>query len=180
MLSPRVILNQTHFNHIIYRLCCQIIENHSNIDNTVIIGVQPRGIHLAKRLEETLKQKWGITIKSGQLDVTFFRDDFRHQEKPLAANTTQITEVLEGREIILVDDVLFTGRTIRSAFDALMAFGRPAKIELLVLVNRRLMREVPVQADYVGIEVDTLAAQKIKVHWKEIANENEDLVALYT
>jgi pyrimidine operon attenuation protein/uracil phosphoribosyltransferase len=97
----------------------------------------------------------------------------------LTANSTQINTVIEGKNVILIDDVLFTGRTIRSAFDALLAFGRPKKIELLVLVNRHLMREMPIQADYVGITIDTLLSQKVKVHWKEIENENEDIVALY-
>jgi pyrimidine operon attenuation protein/uracil phosphoribosyltransferase len=180
MAEPKVILNQIHFNHIIYRLCCQIIENHPHYENTVIIGIQPRGIHLAQRLITTLKEKWAITVNSGALDVTFFRDDFRHHNKPLTANKTQINVPIEGKNVLLVDDVLFTGRTIRSAFDALLAFGRPAKIELMVLVNRRLLREVPIQADYIGIEVDTMPSQKIKVHWKEIESENEDIVALYS
>lgn len=179
MANSKVILNQQQFNLIIHRLCCQIIENHPNLENTVIIGVQPRGIHLAKRLVKNLEEKWGIKVESGALDVTFFRDDFRHHNKPLTANSTQIDTVIENKNVILIDDVLFTGRTIRSAFDALMAFGRPNKIELLVLVNRHLMREVPIQADYIGITIDTVLSQKVKVHWKEIANENEDLVALY-
>jgi pyrimidine operon attenuation protein/uracil phosphoribosyltransferase len=179
MIKQKVILNQQQFNHIIYRLCCQIIENHQNLIDTVIIGVQPRGIHLAQRLVKILSEKWGIVVENGSLDVTFFRDDFRHHDKPLTANSTQINTVIEGKNVILIDDVLFTGRTIRSAFDALLAFGRPKKIELLVLVNRHLMREMPIQADYVGITIDTLLSQKVKVHWKEIENENEDIVALY-
>lgn len=178
-MAPRVILNSKQFELTINRLCHELIENHLSFEDTVIIGVQPRGIHLAKRITEKLKQLLKKEIAYGELDVTFFRDDFRHHDKPLTANQTNINFIIENKNVILVDDVLHTGRTIRSAFDALMAFGRPKKIELLVLINRRFMREMPIQPDYVGKTVDSVVSQKIKVHWKEIENENEDIVAIY-
>ena len=130
---------------------------------------------MVKEIESHIKQK----VQHGTLDITFFRDDFRHHPTPLAAQSTDINFQIEGKSVILVDDVLFTGRTIRSAFDALMALGRPSKIELLVLINRRFMREIPIEPTYIGKSVDTLPTEKIKVLWKEIQNENEDSVTLY-
>ena len=178
-MAPKVILNSTQFKLTITRLCHELIENHSNFANTVIVGVQPRGIHLANRIVNQLQQLTGNNIEGGTLDTTFYRDDFRRNDKTLLAEATLINTTIEGKKIILVDDVLHTGRTIRSAFDALLAFGRPSKIELLVLINRRYMREVPIQADYVGKTIDSIIEQKIKVHSKEIEGENEDVVALY-
>jgi pyrimidine operon attenuation protein/uracil phosphoribosyltransferase len=136
--------------------------------------VQPRGVFLAnrlyKRLSEILKTK---KIEYGKLDITFYRDDFRVKGKPMTANETDIKFSLEGKRIILIDDVLFTGRTIRSALDAILDFGRPKDVELLVLIDRRLQRHLPIQAKYVGKRIDSILSEKVKVEWAETDGEDK-------
>ena len=171
------LLDGHKFQITIQRLCHQLIENHNLFDNSVIIGIQPRGIFLAKRIiEELQKILPGITIESGNLDITFFRDDFRRKEGLLIPSSTEIDFIIEGKKVILVDDVLWTGRTIRAAMDALQSFGRPEKVELLTLVDRRFSRHLPIEADYIGIKVDTIDSQKVIVSWKE--TDQEDKVIL--
>jgi len=175
MLNP-ILLDGQKFQITIQRLCRQLIENHNDFSNSVIIGIQPRGIYLAKRIAAELRQILpASTILQGDLDITFYRDDFRRREQ-LVPNQTRIDFLIEGKKVILMDDVLWTGRTIRSAMDALMAFGRPEKIEYLTLVDRRYSRHIPVTADYTGIEVDSIASQKVVVSWKE--TDGEDKVVL--
>ena len=175
MLNP-TLLDGQKFQITIQRLCRQLIENHNDFSNSVIIGIQPRGIYLAKRIAAELRQILpASTILQGDLDITFYRDDFRRREQ-LVPNQTRIDFLIEGKKVILMDDVLWTGRTIRSAMDALMAFGRPEKIEYLTLVDRRYSRHIPVTADYTGIEVDSIASQKVVVSWKE--TDGEDKVVL--
>jgi pyrimidine operon attenuation protein/uracil phosphoribosyltransferase len=171
------LLDGQKFQITIQRLCRQLIENHNDFSNSVIIGIQPRGIYLAKRIAEELKKILpGEKILQGDLDITFFRDDFRRPGSPLVPNQTRIDFIVEGKKVILMDDVLWTGRTIRAAMDAMLAFGRPEKIELLALVDRRYSRHIPVTADYVGIEVDSIASQKVVVSWKE--TDGEDKIVL--
>lgn len=173
------ILDSQQFELTIRRLCFQLIENHEDFSNTVLIGLQPRGIYLADRITATLKTILKKEdIKCGHLDITFYRDDFRRKEKPLKASPTNIDFQIEGLHVILVDDVLFTGRTIRSGLEALVDFGRPKTVELLVLIDRRFKRQIPVQADYVGKWVDSIAEQRVEVEWKE--SEGEDKVVLLT
>lgn len=162
---------------IIERLCFQLIETHADFSNSVLIGLQPRGAFLAKRLHEKLRHFIGREdILYGNLDITFYRDDFRRRETPLLPSSQNIDFLIEGKRVVLVDDVLFTGRTVRSALDALLDFGRPEQVELLVLVDRKYSRQLPIVPDYVGIAVDTRASQKVKVHWQE--TEGEDKVWL--
>lgn len=176
MLNP-VLLDGQKFQITIQRLCRQLIENHNDFSNLVIIGIQPRGIYLAKRIAEELRKILpGKIIQQGDLDITFFRDDFRRRESPLVPNQTRIDFIVEGKKVILMDDVLWTGRTIRAAMDAMMAFGRPEKMELLVLVDRRYSRHIPVSADYTGIAVDSIASQRVVVSWKE--TDTEDKIVL--
>ncbi len=167
-MQPRVILDSKKLTLTITRLCHQLIEQHKDFSNSAIIGVQPRGVFLANRihqkLSEILKRK---DIEYGKLDITFYRDDFRIKSKPMIADETNISFSLEGKNIILIDDVLYTGRTIRSALDAMLDYGRPDDVELLVLIDRRLQRHLPIQAKYVGRVVDSIAAEKVKVEWKE-------------
>jgi pyrimidine operon attenuation protein / uracil phosphoribosyltransferase len=171
------LLDGQKFQITIQRLCRQLIENHDDFSNSVLIGTQPRGIYLAKRVAEELRKILpGKTILQGDMDVTFYRDDFRRGEKQLVPNQTRIDFIIEDKKVILVDDVLWTGRTIRAAMDGMLYFGRPAKVELLVLVDRRYSRHLPVQADYVGIEVDSIASQRVVVSWKEA--DSEDKVVL--
>jgi pyrimidine operon attenuation protein/uracil phosphoribosyltransferase len=171
------LLDGQKFQITIQRLCRQLIENHNDFSESVLIGIQPRGIYLARRVAEELRKILpGKTILQGDLDITFYRDDFRRRESQLIPNQTKIDFVIEDKKVIMMDDVLWTGRTIRAAMDAMQAFGRPQKVELLVLVDRRYSRHIPVSADYVGIEVDSIASQKVVVSWKE--TDQEDKIVL--
>lgn len=177
-MEKQVILNKRHFELTLNRLCYQLIESHNDFSNAILIGLQPRGIHVVARLKSELEKILGSTIVCGNLDITFYRDDFRRREKPLLPSVTNIDFVIENKNIILVDDVLYTGRTIRAGLDAMLAYGRPAKVELLAFVDRRFKRDLPIQADYVGKTVDTLSTERVSVEWNEI--EGEDKVVLYT
>lgn len=172
------LLDGPKFQITIQRLCRQLIENHNNFSDSVILGIQPRGPFLAKRIAAELKAILPeAAIFSGDLDITFYRDDFRRRENPLVPNQTRIDFIIENKKVILVDDVLWTGRTIRAALDAMLAFGRPQKVELLVLVDRRYSRHLPIEPDYIGIQVDSVASQKVIVSWKE-ADEADKVVLL--
>ncbi len=174
LMQNLILLDGQKFQITIQRLCHQLIENHDNFNNSVIIGIQPRGILLAKRIIEELKKSLpDSNIESGNLDITFFRDDFRRKEGLLIPSSTEIDFIIEGKKVILVDDVLWTGRTIRAAMDALQAFGRAEKVELLTLVDRRFSRQLPIEADYIGIKVDTIDSQKVIVSWKETDQEDQ-------
>ena len=176
-MSQKVLLASKEMNIILQRLACQLIENHDTFKDSVIIGIQPRGAFLANRIYKILREDYGITtIKMGQLDITFYRDDFRRSDKPLEANKTHIDFVVEDKLVIFVDDVLYTGRSIRAALTAVQSFGRPREIELLTLIDRRFSRHLPIQPDYNGRQVDAINEEKVKVNWKE--NEGEDAVYL--
>jgi len=176
-MSQKVLLNAKEVNIILHRLACQLIENHNDFNSTVLIGLQPRGKYLADRLAKLLREEYRIkNLKMGYLDITFYRDDFRRGEKTLEANTTEIDFIVENKKVVFVDDVLFTGRSIRAALTAIQSFGRPKEIELLALIDRRFSRHLPIQPDYKGRQVDAINAEKIKVNWKE--NDGEDAVYL--
>ena len=176
-MEKQVILNETQVDLTIRRLCYQLIETHNDFQKTVLIGLQPRGIHVLSRLKAQLESILQHSILCGNLDITFYRDDFRRRERPLIPSVTNIDFVIENKNVVLIDDVLYTGRTIRSGLDALMAFGRPSKVELLTLIDRRFQRDLPIQADYVGYTVDTLISEKVSVEWK--ATEGADQVFLF-
>ncbi len=171
-MKQRLILDAKQIDLTITRLCFQLIEVHNDFSDTVILGIQPRGIHLAhricKKLSEILKKK---EIKCGDLDITFYRDDFRQKE--LIPSSTQINFEIEGKNVVLVDDVLYTGRTIRAALDAMLTLGRPKDVELVTLIDRRLSRNVPIQAKYIGKVIDSIASEKVLVHWKETDKKDE-------
>ena len=159
----------------IQRLTHQLLENHLDLQNTVLIGIQPRGVYFSDRIVGQLKtQVDPASIHYGQLDITFYRDDVRTGLHEL--NRTDIPFSVENKEVVLIDDVLWTGRTIRAALDALLDFGRPAKVELCVLIDRRFSRQLPIQADYIGKPIDSMLTQKVKVYWKE--KDGKDEVAL--
>jgi pyrimidine operon attenuation protein / uracil phosphoribosyltransferase len=162
-MQKKLILDSELLDITISRLCQQLIENHDDFSNSVIIGMQPRGIFVADILHRKLEKDTKKQIPLGYLDATFYRDDFRRRETPAKANETRIPFIIEGKNVVLVDDVLFTGRTIRAALDAMIAFGRPAKVELLVLIDRKYNRELPINADYVGKVVNTLSTQRVLV-----------------
>jgi len=176
-MSQKVLLNATEVQIALHRLACQLIENHDTFENTVIIGIQPRGVFLADRLKKLLETEYKIkNIQLGRLDITFYRDDFRRSVKPLEANTTNIDFIVENKKVVFVDDVLYTGRSIRSALTAIQSFGRPQEIELLTLIDRRFSRHLPIQPDYRGRQVDAINEEKVKVCWLE--NDGEDAVYL--
>jgi pyrimidine operon attenuation protein/uracil phosphoribosyltransferase len=167
-MNPKVLLNSVEINIILHRLACQLIEKHQNFQETVLIGLQPRGVFLAQRITKILKEEYQIhDLKLGCLDITFFRDDFRRNDKPLEANKTEIDFLVEDKKVIFIDDVLYTGRSIRSALTAIQSFGRPKGIELLVLIDRRFSRHLPIQPDYRGRQVDAFNDEKVKVTWQE-------------
>ena len=178
-MSKRLILNNSLIDITLNRLCQQLIENHEDFSNSAIIGLQPRGAFPALRIKEKLELQLKTQVLLGKLDATFYRDDFRRREKPLKANTTDVPFIIEGKKVILIDDVLFTGRTVRAALDAMAAFGRPDKVELLVLIDRKYTRELPIEADYVGKYVDSVFSQRVMAEWKE-QNGIEDSVWLET
>ena len=166
------LLNSKEINIILNRLACQLIEKHLDFSETILVGMQPRGVFLANRLKNILENNYDIpTIKLGYLDITFFRDDFRKSGKPLEANKTKMDFVVENKKVVFIDDVLYTGRSISAALTAIQSFGRPSEIELLVLIDRRFSRHLPIQPDYRGRQVDAINNEKVKVCW----SENDDL-----
>ncbi|MFM6953800.1 MAG: bifunctional pyr operon transcriptional regulator/uracil phosphoribosyltransferase PyrR [Sphingobacteriaceae bacterium] len=167
-METLTLLDGQKFQITIQRLCHQLIENHNTFSHTVLIGIQPRGVFLANRIYQELKTiQPNSQLQAGSLDITFFRDDFRTNKDLPTASATAIDFIIEDKNVVLVDDVLWTGRTIRAALDALLAFGRPRKVELLVLVDRRFSRQLPIEPNYIGIEVDSIDSQKIVVNWQE-------------
>ena len=166
-MSRRLILDSRLLQITVTRLCQQLIENHDTFDESVILGLQPRGIFLARRIQRKLHELTGTEVPIGELDTTFYRDDFRRRESPLLANTTHVPFIIENKKVILVDDVLFTGRTIRAAMDAMIAFGRPQKVELLVLIDRKYSRDLPIEPHYVGRAVNTIQSQRVAVEWTD-------------
>ncbi len=168
------LLTSPQFKLIINRLAQQLIENDENTTDTIFIGLQPRGVFVSDKIIEQIKLLCpGEEIKYGLLDITFYRDDVRTEIH--LSNKTDIPFNIDGKKVILIDDVLYTGRTIRAALDALQDFGRAKKVELCVLVNRRFDRELPIQPDYCGKTIDGHFHQKVKVVKEsgEVILENE-------
>ncbi|MEH6681545.1 MAG: bifunctional pyr operon transcriptional regulator/uracil phosphoribosyltransferase PyrR [Sediminicola sp.] len=176
-MSQKVLLTAKEIHIILHRLACQLLENHLDFNTTVLIGIQPRGIFLAERLTQLLKKDYGVKkIELGFLDITFYRDDFRRGNKPLEASMTKIDFLVDDKKVVLIDDVLYTGRSIRAALTALQSFGRPREVELLTLIDRRFSRHLPIQPNYRGRQVDAINEERVKVMWKE--NDGEDIVYL--
>ena len=170
-MKEKELLNELDVKIIIERLCQELIEHHDNFNNTVIVGLQPRGTLLKNRILENLYKK-RKDIRSGNIDISFYRDDLRRREKPIIPNVMDMDLTVEGKEVVLVDDVLYTGRSVRSAIDALMTFGRPKSVELLVLIDRQFSRDLPIQANYIGKRIDVLEKQKVMVEWNEISGKD--------
>ena len=178
-MSPKVLLNTKEVNIILHRLACQLIEKHTDFSNTVLIGLQPRGIFLARRLKELLIENYNLPeVHLGLLDITFYRDDFRRSDKVLQANSTEIDFLIENKRVVFIDDVLYTGRSIRAALTAIQSFGRPSEIELLTLIDRRFSRHLPIQPDYRGRQVDVINNERVAVLWEE--NDGKDAIYLTT
>ena len=178
MKYKKIIINKSKFNIIVERLSHQLIENHGDFKETVLIGIQPRGTHLCNRIHQKLSSLLSNqNIKIGNLDITFYRDDLRRRQDPLEPQAIDINFSIEGKHVILIDDVLYTGRSVRAAMDALMAFGRPKSVELTVFIDRRFSRHLPIQPNYVGQKVDTITSEKVIVEWEEI-NGNDQVILL--
>ncbi|MDC1469599.1 bifunctional pyr operon transcriptional regulator/uracil phosphoribosyltransferase PyrR [Flavobacteriaceae bacterium] len=172
-MSQKVLLNNKEVNIILHRLACQLIEKHTDFSETVLIGLQPRGVYLARRIKQLLVEDYKISeVQLGLLDITFYRDDFRRSSKVLQANSTEIDFLIENKRVVFIDDVLYTGRSIRAALTAIQSFGRPNEIELLTLIDRRFSRHLPIQPDYRGRQVDAINDEKVLVNWKETSGED--------
>jgi len=172
-MQKRLVLDQQQIDIILKRFCHQLIENHDTFENTVLLGLQPRGPIVLDKLVKLLEEISGISVPFGYLDATFHRDDFRRRDLPLQANETKIDFLLEGKKVILVDDVLYKGRSVRAAMDAMIAFGRTQKVELMVLVDRKYTRDYPIMPDYFGVKVNTLESQYVVVEWAEKGFEKD-------
>ena len=171
-MSQKVLLDEKEVNIILHRLACQLIEKHNDFSNTILVGLQPRGRHLADRLTQVLESDYNIAdLQVGYLDITFYRDDFRRSEKVLEASATEMNFVVEGKKVVFIDDVLYTGRSIRAALTAIQSYGRPKNIELLILIDRRFSRHLQIQPDYRGRQVDAIDDEKVIVNWKETQGE---------
>ena len=187
MKNVRTISKAEQFDLTIERLCYQLLEDYGDFSNTCLVGIQTGGVALAERLQQKMaailsvcpdfSSGGGKPLPLGKLDITFYRDDFRTSKKPLAANTNDMPFVVENQRVILVDDVLYTGRSVQAAMTALNHYGRPESVRLLVMVDRRFNRQVPVRPDYVGIVMDALDEAYVRVEWKE--TEGNDCVLLF-
>jgi len=165
-MNKKIILDNNQLEISLTRLSCQLLENHDDFKNTVLVGLQPRGKFLCQKIVRKLVNEFNIKeLKYGFLDITFFRDDFRRNKDVLIPNKTDFKLLVEEKKVVFIDDVLYTGRTIRAALTAIESFGRPKSIELLILVDRRYSRELPIQPDYKGIQLDVYNDQKVNVEW---------------
>jgi pyrimidine operon attenuation protein/uracil phosphoribosyltransferase len=170
-MSQHILFNHSQVNICLERLAYQLLENHDDFSETVLIGLQPRGRFLSENMVNILKNKYNLReLNFGYLDITFFRDDFRTKSEVLIPNETNFKLNVNNKKVVFIDDVLYTGRTIRAALTAIESFGRPKSIELLILINRRYSRELPIQADYKGFNVDVYEDQKVYVNWSEKNN----------
>jgi pyrimidine operon attenuation protein/uracil phosphoribosyltransferase len=172
-MQERLLLDSAKLNITITRLCKQIIENFSDLSELIILGLQPRGVVLANRIHKEIENETGIKSPLGYLDITFYRDDFRRRGEPIKANKTKVPFLLEGKDVILVDDVLYTGRTVRAALDAMNTFGRPKMVELLVLIDRLYSRHLPIEAKYVGRKVNAMESQHVDVQLSDEGVEDQ-------
>ena len=176
-MQALTILESTAFDLTVQRLCHQLIEDRGHLGDTALIGLQPRGVFFARRLRNELLRITGEKeITYGELDITFHRDDFRERAVTAIPGTTELDFSLDGRRVVLIDDVLYTGRTIRAGLDAMLAFGRPRSVELMVFIDRRFSRELPIQPDFTGRSVDSIDGQHVTVEWKE--SDGVDRVSL--
>ncbi len=177
MQQGRQILSPDRFKITLLRLAHEVIENYSQEGSINIIGIQEHGVILGERLIELIQKKLPkMSINFGKLDITFYRDDFRIRSTPLTANATQIDFDIEDKKIILMDDVLYTGRTIHAAISALQDFGRVKQVEMLTMVDRRFNRHLPIKADYKGIQVDSVDDAYVQVQWEHIEGQDKILI----
>jgi len=173
MKKQKTILNAKDIERALIRISCEIIEAHKGVKNLALVGIMTRGDFLAKRLQKQIEKLEGVSIPVGDMDINLYRDDWTKISSQPIVRPSKIPFSVDDKNIVLVDDVLFTGRTIRAAMEALMDFGRPARIELAVLVDRG-HRELPLQADYKGVCLNTIHSEMVNVHLVE--HDNDDRV----
>ena len=162
-----ILLNGQLLDITLSRLAQELIENHGDFSNSVILGLQPKGTFVASRIQRKLASFGIPDVPLGYLDITFYRDDFRRRGTPIKANETHVPFIIEGKQVILIDDVLYTGRSVRAAMSAMMAFGRPEKVELLALIDRKYSRDLPIEPNYIGRSVNTIESQRVQAQWRE-------------
>ncbi|MBK8556732.1 MAG: bifunctional pyr operon transcriptional regulator/uracil phosphoribosyltransferase PyrR [Lewinellaceae bacterium] len=177
MEAGKTLLDHDRLSLTIERLCHQLMEDWGDFSDACIVGIQPRGVALSDRIHKRLQELTGNDhIQYGRLDITFYRDDFRMHDKPLSPHPNDMDFIVADKKVLLIDDVLYTGRTIQAALAALQHYGRPKLVELLVLVDRRFNRHLPIQADYIGLSVDALDEAYVKVNWQEVHGTEEVLL----
>lgn len=164
-MAAKEVVDAVTMKRALTRITYEIIERNRGIDNLVLVGIKTRGIYIAQRIAERLKQLEGVEVPVGELDITLYRDDKKSEDDP-EIHSSDIPMAIDGKEVILIDDVLFTGRTIRAALDAIMDIGRPKRISLAVLVDRG-HRELPIRADFVGKNIPTALSEEIIVEMEE-------------
>ncbi len=175
-MNNRIIIDNQLLQLMLERFSQQLLENYGDFTDTVLVGMQPRGVLLSDRIFNRLQSKTSTLPLYGRLDTTFYRDDFRGG-KFREAKETDINFPIEGKRVVLIDDVLFTGRTVRAALDALLDHGRPSEVKLLTLINRRFNREIPIQPDFIGLTVDTHVGEFVSVQWED-ENQNSRVMLL--
>lgn len=175
MGNVKTVMTEDEVRRTIDRLAFQVIENHGECEDLVLVGIQRRGVDIAARLRTVLKEQLGKTVKFGSLDINLYRDDWTTLDVQPMINKTDIPTGVDGKTLLLVDDVLFTGRTIRAALEAVLDYGRPSRIELMVLVDRG-HRELPIQANYVGKQIATARTEQVDVLIEEIDGRDEVLL----
>lgn len=174
-MQAKEVVDQVTMKRALTRITYEIIERNQTIQDVVLIGIKTRGIYIASRVADRLKQLEGIEVPVGELDITLYRDDKKETPAEAELHSSDIPVSLEGKEVILIDDVLYTGRTIRAAMDAVMDYGRPRKISLAVLVDRG-HRELPIRADYVGKNIPTAKAEEILVEMQELDGKDRIMI----
>ncbi len=172
----RTILSNKRFNLTLNRLSHQIVENYPSLEDVRFIGIQEKGVIMAERIAQRLTQLYRRKVNIGKLDITFYRDDFRTREKPLRASSTNIDFEVEGKNVVLIDDVLYTGRSVHAGISAILDFGRPESIELMCMIDRRFNRHFPIKADYAGFTVDAVDEAYVRVEWENIDGEDRVLL----
>jgi pyrimidine operon attenuation protein / uracil phosphoribosyltransferase len=174
-IEKACVMSAADINRVLARMATQIVENNPDLSHVWLVGIRRRGVPLAERLARKIAEMDGVTVATGALDITLYRDDLSTVAERPVVNKTELPANITGKTIILVDDVLYTGRTIRAALDELIDFGRPRRVQLCVLVDRG-WRELPIQADYVGKFVATTEKEIIKVMLPEYDNKEEVLL----
>jgi len=177
-MQPTSVLSSTDIKKTLYRLAHELIEKTPELENIVLLGIQTRGVYLARRIKKLIREIEEIELPLGTLDITLYRDDLTTIGPSPLVKETKIDFDINGKVVILVDDVLYTGRTIRAALDEVMDFGRPRRVELLVLIDRG-HRELPIRADFVGKNIPTSAMEFVEVRLKE-ADQKDEVVIIKT